>query len=488
MEKFIRHDDNLLEDIDKKLDDVIMRFVQVYGTYLRFLSNANYGQTGGISWAPLEQARTIPFNIAYEIIVTSIDTHYYDEAIDWCIESTPILLKSKSELGNILIVPMDTYINYGDDRKLFTKERIKNLVRRSLSSCNTNETPDRIIFVPLSDTGNVEDFVFLKFKDNYEGLIEELEELCLKYYDANYTSFKKYSSLFEYTKKDIKTIQVMSFSDFLDNINVLDKEDVYNKLDDLPNLIALLKKERIGSLFNNYKDLYFELFKFSSNLCAGTNYDIDIFKTNVNILNKDFYCVEQKEINEMPKANINQSIVFEANKNVNLLKEWNLYQLIITSEFLFMEYNGITGFDNTFIVSGYFKSIELLLYNVLEKFYSDIKILDGNYYKEIIISPEFEVGRMNEIVAILTYEKYLGYYEGKLLFDKIEKWKKLRNGYFHKDVLTSNECIEIKKATCEVIFYIIGILPVRKISKSEIVKPLYLFKKNKKNKIRELNF
>ena len=146
-----------------------------------------------------------------------------------------------------------------------------------------------------------------------------------------------------------------------------------------------------------------------------------------------------------------------------------------------MEYNGITGFDNTFIVSGYFKSIELLLYNILEKFYSDIKISEGNYYKEIIISPEFEVGRMNEIVAILTHEKYLGYYEGKLLFDKIEKWKKLRNGYFHKDVLTSNECIEIKKATCEVIFYIIGILPARKISKSEIVKPLNFLGLSKKS-------
>ena len=154
-----------------------------------------------------------------------------------------------------------------------------------------------------------------------------------------------------------------------------------------------------------------------------------------------------------------------------LLGEGDFASAFMTSEWLCKKYFSLADLDNTFIVAGYLKSIEQLLWDIiyLKGQGSQIK-RKGN--RETVILDENNLEIIDTTLGSL--EEFLKEYADDSIFEssfgsntsfirnylkkQLATWHtKNRNGYFHKDNLKNIESIEtIRNATIFLHFLVIG--------------------------------
>ena len=142
----------------------------------------------------------------------------------------------------------------------------------------------------------------------------------------------------------------------------------------------------------------------------------------------------------------------------------------LTSEWLFKKYVMLPEMDNTFIVSGYLKSVEQLLWDIL-------KIKGINRLIRTSNNSDASIDGSDDIdVTLGNIQYFLSDYDNRDLFDKsfkknqravscyfrnqLGRWRNYyRNGYFHKDNLQDIKLVEIiRNQTIYLYFLILGSL------------------------------
>lgn len=124
---------------------------------------------------------------------------------------------------------------------------------------------------------------------------------------------------------------------------------------------------------------------------------------------------------------------------------------LISSESLFIKIGFLPGMDNTLVISGYLKSLELLLSNLIidnaiEEGYLSYVFIDG---ERIFINKD-NIDKVSHIMLgeIIKYirnsRNFIKSEEKRMELCKLlKKWKDTtRNGYFHKDTLLDLEKVE----------------------------------------------
>ena len=157
-----------------------------------------------------------------------------------------------------------------------------------------------------------------------------------------------------------------------------------------------------------------------------------------------------------------------------LLGNSDFAQSFLTTEWLLKKYFSVEALDNTFIVAGYLKSIEQLLWRIISI------IGQGRTIKNVVISQE-NMDDIDNTLGALQY--FLSGYSNDDLFNssfgnskhfimnylrtQISDWRQqYRNGYFHKHNLTDiNKISAIKEETYFLYMLILGAI---NLSSSEI--------------------
>lgn len=145
--------------------------------------------------------------------------------------------------------------------------------------------------------------------------------------------------------------------------------------------------------------------------------------------------------------------------NLDISKDSNLswFTSILSSQWAYVHLRYLPYLDNTSIVSGYLKSIEQLLLNLIDE---DCK---KNNYRAIYNNKVVNVENSNKFMLgdLIDYisesERFITNKEFKEeVLSLLYPWKnKSRNGYFHKDILTSKEKIESIRKNTLLITYIL---------------------------------
>lgn len=252
-----------------------------------------------------------------------------------------------------------------------------------------------------------------------------------------------------------------------DHIKILlhllnDNFDFYNLVETLCNLETY--DEHIELQISNMKNnnvINVDWDAFEDSLYE--NFDQIIFDTD--ILNNYAYDMDYRESKE---NNSYISLLISkyennANNNIRFFENKDFITTLLSSEINYRLLGLLSNVDNTFVATGYFKSIEILLFNIINEIYNDIEIKDKNGTIDIKDENNMTFGRM-----LIFFEKTnnLGKIYNKndviFLIDKIKEWyKKERNGYFHKHILSSDRIEEIRKDTFILIYLIIGIFTNR---------------------------
>lgn len=238
-----------------------------------------------------------------------------------------------------------------------------------------------------------------------------------------------------------------------------------------------------GRLLNDYKETIVETFMANSNTVYGTRYKIDWSK--VSFIRALIYYLSNKQLEEdihMNKkrsesiCNYRYGLYFEDMKdhissNIELLSESLVYKALMTSEWAISNIGLVDFVDNTFLCSGYFKAIEILLFKIISKHFGSVITPSrlGDYY----INGENNFIDMGRMIYFLNYHNEKGLFMRKDIVDLIiallNEWRKeIRNGYFHKDMLSEKEVRHIRMKSFELIYFLLFIQPERK-SESNVI-------------------
>ena len=160
-----------------------------------------------------------------------------------------------------------------------------------------------------------------------------------------------------------------------------------------------------------------------------------------------------------------------------LLGKKDFAESFISSEWLYQNYIGSDELDNTFIVAGYLKSIEQILWDILLVMDYENRI----YWEPIIGSDD----KINNTLGSLEY--LLNSWKNENLFnnsfdntrnlmgylnENIKVWRRnYRNGYFHKDNL--NELEKVKIIRDETFYLYMLIIGSLSLSEKDIGKLMY---------------
>ena len=158
------------------------------------------------------------------------------------------------------------------------------------------------------------------------------------------------------------------------------------------------------------------------------------------------------------------------NNNYNVLFSDNDFSgSFITSEWLFKNNDKESNLEKTFIITGYIKSVEQIITYLIKK-----KAIDGdkigiNSSKGIIqvdiLSQDFYKATLGNLEHYLSDYNNLYLYDGRInrstiyrINNAIKEWIKTeRNGFFHKDNISSLEKVnEIREKTFVLYFYLLG--------------------------------
>ena len=296
-------------------------------------------------------------------------------------------------------------------------------------------------------------------------ILENIEEPC-KYVVLLDDSINSQRELEDFkdridaiTEKDI---DVQNFTDFirfffgdsevessLENINF-----IKSKMRDLvgQKITAICTDEQKQSFLNQMKSLitnynYDDLLEEIDNVDSGDRpYPDDIDSISNNYLDKKRYSV--------------------------LLGERDFAESFFTAEWLFINYPGSEKLDNTYVVSGYLKSIEQLLWAIIFIIGRGKKIGHGRNRTDIYNDE-------NIFTTLGDFSSFLEEYRSsnnlcasnidsrhtRIVLDylksQIEDFReKHRNGYFHKDNLSADRVQDIRKKTLLLYFLILGTLNI----------------------------
>ena len=136
----------------------------------------------------------------------------------------------------------------------------------------------------------------------------------------------------------------------------------------------------------------------------------------------------------------------------------------ITSEWLFKQYVSVDGLDNTFIVAGYLKSIEQLLWNIIHlkgqgrliNSCGEEKEISEDYIKTTLGDLEYFISDYSNLDLFEENNKFAVRY----LKEQLSLWRdRYRNGYFHKHQLDIKEnVIKIREETIFLYSIILGLI------------------------------
>lgn len=160
-----------------------------------------------------------------------------------------------------------------------------------------------------------------------------------------------------------------------------------------------------------------------------------------------------------------------------MISNKNFAVSFISSEWYLQMYQLTENLDLTGIVAGYLKSVEQLLFSVVELSKDKGITIKSKYHRDFIeYSTENEVSvdtTLGSLQRVMAYNdlfwpevnKYARHHIDQMLNDWREKQ---RNGYFHKDNLQSIERIEeIRNKALQLYFFILG---ASKISENQFEK------------------
>ena len=135
----------------------------------------------------------------------------------------------------------------------------------------------------------------------------------------------------------------------------------------------------------------------------------------------------------------------------------------ITSEWYFKMHQLTESFDLTWVAAGYLKSVEQLLYAVIELSEGTGITIRSTDRTIIEFSKENESqidSTLGSLKAVVEHNRLLevNRYAREHIINTIEDWrKKKRNGFFHKDVLQSiDQLKEIRESALQLYFLILG--------------------------------
>lgn len=249
-------------------------------------------------------------------------------------------------------------------------------------------------------------------------------------------------------------IQCLTFEEFL--FNVFGEKELI----DFQSSMSTFKEEIRTELGYQITEIFNEqtLVKFKEKLEKTIfEFDYDVIKTNAET---------NKFITNFNYNQIKNLFLKNGRYNV-LLGNGDFAESLITSEWLYHNYIFSEHLDNTYIVAGYLKSIEQLLWDIL------LIIAKGKQINGCPIDESNEEV-INNTLGSLNY--FLNDWGNKDLFENafgnsttyvmgyineiISNWRKLRrNGYFHKDNLNDINKIElIRNETFFIYMLIIGSL------------------------------
>lgn len=195
--------------------------------------------------------------------------------------------------------------------------------------------------------------------------------------------------------------------------------------------------------------------------------------------NFDYARIKEERFNELHAANPSLGDLndFNFNKIKNMFIDQGRYELLLgnrdfaksflTSEWLFKKYFSMEGMDNTFIVAGYLKSIEQLLWGIIYLVGQGRELHDDTIEADNADHIDTTLGSLQRFITAQANEDLFDevfetgrHFVRLYLRKQLSDWrKKYRNGFFHKHNLEDREKIDaIRDETFFLYFLILGSL------------------------------
>lgn len=147
----------------------------------------------------------------------------------------------------------------------------------------------------------------------------------------------------------------------------------------------------------------------------------------------------------------------------------------LTSEWIFRKYLYNENLDNTYIVTGYLKSVEQLLWDIIFRLGQgknirgvEIQETDNDDIDKTLGSLEYFITSYENDDIFDRVFAYSKHFLMRYLRNKLRVWRTYyRNGYFHKDKLKDEEKIKkIREETIYIYFLLLGSVDLSKDDKA----------------------
>lgn len=287
----------------------------------------------------------------------------------------------------------------------------------------------------------------------------------------NSTSYSKFIDCVQNCQQPVYLVYLLK--DSQQSRNAIDRHDLLmHKKCDMPNLKIMLFQdfllEQFGvnelNLFNEammtYKDEMHQAVGYQITEIFNSH-NLSVLKTELeqDFLDFEYDCVKNDRFTEFHSMDDTFKDLNNSNfKNIkNLFLNHKRYKLLLgnsdfaksflTSEWLIKKYFSLPEMDNTFIVAGYLKSIEQLLWNIIHIIGQGRqmrgKTIEDDNAKDI----DTTLGSLQCFIMDYDnddlFENVFGtstHFVMRYLGDQLSAWRrKYRNGYFHKCNLDDKE-------------------------------------------------
>jgi len=226
-----------------------------------------------------------------------------------------------------------------------------------------------------------------------------------------------------------------------------------------------IEQNNRGVLADHHRSEIVTRFLLASNNFVGTEYstpELLEYKFSNNRL--FFYDNTTPPYSQPQYSALFKRIAMRASANTSYLMTDDVYQSLVSSEWMFNNIGSTAMFDNTYICFGYFKMVEILLSEILVKEYSGCTMSKNAEGALLTISPREKnsmmLGNMKKFILHSSDSKLQQCPEGQLVEDLFSLWlKETRNGYFHKDSISNDDVVNIRNITFELVYMILGTLP-----------------------------
>ena len=281
--------------------------------------------------------------------------------------------------------------------------------------------------------------------------------------NINSNHFETYVVLIKNDNKSKDFLLKINEQNVQDNYEFIGFEEfVVNYFD--KNILTQIQQAFIRIEKESKKYKWFDL----SNIYTVLNKELFNQKTKQRLLEEDWFLYLIKKgffFDEQSKTTIKNG--FEQKIDI-LFSENDYAKSFLTSEWLYANYMHNDGLDKTYIVTGYLKALEQLLFWLIPKTANKAKIniaANGGFINIEVTSYEFYKATLGNMVYFLRdinnrkiYESTISRAALSTLTSVINEWvQKGRNGYFHKDNIEKREVIDdIRLLSISCYFLILG--------------------------------